>query len=190
MRRIQRRFAFLTGLGCLLLSSCLGEVWTGANLVYDRHDVYKTLNDYHLFVDINNALYPDNLLRCRYCILDVAVFNGDILIAGHLPSTELEHELRRRLTPITGYKHLFIEVAVQDTDASSVTDSWITTKIRSQIFADDSIDPHAFKVVTADRSVYLMGDVDKKQADKVINMARFTSGVKRVVTLMRYITYQ
>jgi len=45
-------------------------------------------------------------------------------------------------------------------------------------------------VVTSDRIVYLMGDVRKEQAEKVINIARFTSGVEWVVKMLKYFTYE
>lgn len=186
----QGRALFILIVLACLLCSCLSNLWTGANLVYDRHDVYKKLSDYHLLVDINNALYADKMFKCERCVLDVAAFNGDILIAGHLPSTELLNEAHHRLANIQGYRHLFIEVAIDQATSNNLSDSWITTKIRSYIFADDSIDPNAFKIVTSDGVVYLMGDVKKEQANKVIAIARSTNGVVRVVKLLNYFTYQ
>jgi osmotically-inducible protein OsmY len=185
----QGRLLFILIL-CGTLSGCLSNLWTGANLVYDRHDVYKKLNDYHLLVEVNNSLYADKLFKCDSCALDVAVFNGDILVAGHLPSLELRHEARQRIFRIEGYRHLFIEINLSEASSNSLQDSWITTKIRSQIFADDSIDPNAFKIITSDCIVYLMGDVKAEQAKKVITLSRYTNGVIRVVKLLNYFTYQ
>lgn len=185
----QGRFLFIFIL-CASLPGCLSNIWTGANLIYDRHDVYKKLNDYQLLVDVNNSLYADKLFKCPSCALDVAVFHGDALIAGHLPSEQLLLEARRRLYRVPDYRHLFIELKVSQAGPNNLQDSWITTKIRSQIFADDSIDPNAFKIVTSDNVVYLMGDVKGDQAKKVVAMSRNTSGVIRVVKLLNYYTYQ
>ncbi len=173
-----------------LLSSCISNVWTGAKLLYDRHDVYKKLNDYQLVAEVNHALYFDRVLKCEQCALDVALFNGDILIAGHLPSAQLIEELRHRLYAVRGYNHLFIQVKKRNEGSNSLADSWLTTKIRSQIFADDSIDPDMFKVITSDNVVYLMGEAKLDQAEKIISIARNTAGVSKVVTLLRYLTYQ
>ena len=38
--------------------------------------------------------------------------------------------------------------------------------------------------------MYLLGDVKKEQANKVIGIARNASGVTRVVKLLKYYTYQ
>ena len=173
-----------------LLCSCLSNLWTGANLVYDRHDVYKKINDFHLLADVNNSLYVDKLLKSPGCVVDVAVFNGDVLVAGHLPSQRLLREARNRLAKISGYRHLYLELKLSTASSNELQDAWITTKIRSQIFADASIDPNAFKIVTLDQIVYLLGDAKKEQANKVIGIARNATGVTRVVKLLKYYTYQ
>ncbi len=174
--------------GCL--SGCLGTIWTGASVVYDRHDTYKKINDYHFLAEVNNVLAVNRTFNNKNCVIDIAVFNGDILLAGHVPSVELYDDLSHRLSSIKGYRRLFNEIKVSSIASNSIQDSWITTKIRSQILADSSIDPDAFKIVTSDRIVYLMGDVKRDQAEKVIKIARYTSGVDRVVKILRYFTYQ
>lgn len=179
---------------CSLLGlfGCSGSsLWTGASLVYDRHDVYKKLDDYHLYVKVNNALTVDPLFKLTpNCVLDIAVFNGDILVAGHVPTADLNVELQRRLSKVKGYRRFFNEVRVRNIPATALQDSWLTTKIRSQIFADSSIDPNAFKVITSDGRVYLMGDVRPSEAATVINIARRTAGVVHVVKVLSYLVYQ
>ena len=186
----QGRFILVLLIMVCNLSGCIGTVWTGATLLYDRHDVYKKLNDYNLLAEVNRVLAVNRTFNNSSCVLDIAAFNGDILIAGHVPTNELLEELKQRLTQVKHYKRLFNDVHVRRISSNSVEDSWITTKIRSQIFADDSIDPDAFKIITSDRIVYLMGDVKPDQAAKVIKIARYTTGVERVVKMMRYFTYQ
>lgn len=171
---------------CCFLPSCLGSLWTGATLVYDRHNVYKKVSDYQLGANINHALYDDQLFRQKNCALDIAVFNGDILLAGHLPSTELRDEAVKRVGQLEGYRRLINQIQVESSPGNSMEDSWITAKIRSRIFADSSIDPNAFKIITSDRIVYLMGDVRPKEAARVIYIARTTKGVERVVKLLQY----
>ncbi|USQ13744.1 BON domain-containing protein [Legionella lytica] len=171
------------------LSSC-SSIWTGANLVYDRHDVYKKLDDYRLYVKVNNAITVDKLFKDSRSPLDIAVFNGDILVAGHVPTQSMHTELQRRLNTVQGARRVFNEVRVDTNPPNSMEDNWITTKIRSQIFADASIDPNAFKVVTSDGIVYLMGDVRPDEAATVINFTRHTAGVRHVVKVLKYLVYQ
>lgn len=186
----QGSFTLVIILVLMSLSSCFGGLWTGATMVYDRHHVYKKLDDYGLYLKVNNAITTDKKFKNSQCVIDVAVFNGDILLAGHVPSVEMRLELQRRLGTVKGYRRLFNQVSVSTSDSTPAEDSWITTKIRSRIFADGSIDPSAFKVVTSDRIVYLMGDVHQDQAEKVIHIARQSAGVVRVVKMFKYFSYQ
>ncbi|CEK12224.1 BON domain-containing protein [Legionella hackeliae] len=170
-----------------LLTGCLSNAWTGAMLVYDRHNVYKKVSDYQLSANVHHELYAaDRLLEQKGCVIDIAVFNGDILLAGHVPSLELRDAAIARVSKVSGYRRLFNQLDIDSHRSRTVQDSWITAKIRSRIFADSAIDPNVFKVVTSDSIVYLMGDVTPEQAARVISIARNTHGVIRVVKLLKY----
>lgn len=179
------RAVILTG-SCALLSSCLSGIWTGANLFYDRHNVYNSFNDFEINNTARRALYADDALECPECHIDLAVFNGDILLAGHLENAQMRDEAYRRVMAKPGYRRLFKEISIEPVRTNLRKDSWITAKIRSKIIADSEINPHSFKVVTSDQIVYLMGDVMPDQAEWATSIARETSGVRRVVRLLKY----
>lgn len=183
------RFIIITML-LALLSGCISGVWTGASLIYDRHNVYQKLSDYHLGSKVNRALFHDKTFKLPSSAIDVAVFNGDVLLAGHVPVASLRHEAQSRVEQVGGYRRFFNLLSLEVHAPQPVSDSWITAKIRSQIIADSEINPHAFKIVTSDAVVYVMGDVRPEQAKKVIHIARHTAGVKKVVRLLRYYSYQ
>lgn len=173
-------------LSSLFLTGCITNVWTGVTLVYDRHNIYKKLGDFKLAADAKHALFKDESLKCPECSIDVAVFKGDVLLSGHVPTAELRQEARARVAEVPGYRRIFNQLAINQLTDTTIRDNWITTKIRSGIFADSEIDPHSFKVVTSDQIVYLMGDVIPKEADRVIKIASRCAGVKRVVKLFKY----
>ncbi|KTC84714.1 MULTISPECIES: BON domain-containing protein [Legionella] len=184
MRKQGRTIILL--LSFALLGGCYSELWTGATMVYDRHNVYKKIDDYQLGAEAGHALYDDQLFKQQGCSIDLAVFNGDILLAGHLPTVKLRQEAIRRISALKGYRRVINQLDISKQPSSTIEDSWITTKIRSQIFADADIDPRVFKIITSDHIVYLMGDVKPRQALRVIDIARNTEGVERVVKLFKY----
>ncbi|MGQ3890847.1 BON domain-containing protein [Legionella sp. CNM-4043-24] len=186
MSRKQGLFLSIIVAGTSLLTSCFSGIWTGATLVYDRHNVYKKIDDYSLSMTAHHVLFDDKLFRQEGACLDLAVFNGDVLLAGHLPNARLRRIARQRINSLSGYRKLFFQVAVEDQSGQNLNDSWITTKIRSRIITDSAIDPNQFKIITVDGIVYIMGDVRPHQALRVIEIARSTRGVLRVVKLMRY----
>lgn len=170
---------------CLMACACVGTVWTGASLVYDRHNVYKKIDDFQLAGNINRALYKDKIFKRKDCAIDVAVFNGDILLAGNVPNNTLR-QLALQRASLPGKRRLFNQLSVSPYPQRFFQDSWITGQIRSQILGDGRINPNAFKIITVNATVYLMGDVLPEQAKLVIYYARKTWGVKQVVTLFKY----
>jgi osmotically-inducible protein OsmY len=171
----------------LALSGCLGGIWTSAKLIYDRHDVYSTLSDYQISIETRRAIYQDNYFKHKSCHIEITSFNGDLLITGTLPNNAYLTEFNKRIEDISGYKRLYRYVNVDKyLERTSLHDSWITAKIRSQIFADSDIDPDKFKIVTANGYVYILGDVIKSQGKIILDIASNTDGVIKVINLMHW----
>lgn len=177
-------------IGCCGLGSCVSGIWTGASLFYDRHNVYKSVNDFTLSAKIQHAIYEDKKFNRRDGKIFVAVFHKRVLLAGHIANEDLKREALDRVRQIKGYKQLYDFVVVESAPIDNMTDQWISTKIKSKVILNDSIDPNAFKIVVVDRVVYLMGDVKRSQAEQVVAIARQVDGVEKVVKLMRYFTFQ
>lgn len=172
-----------------MLTGCWSSAITGVSLVYDRHNIYLKLNDYQLAGKINKELYKDKLFKCDNCALEVAVFNRDVLITGSVPLKSMRHEAAIRVKSVAGSRRIFNQVSISENKGDQLYDSWITGNIRGKIIADSDIDPHEFKVVTSRQIVYLLGDVHKEQAEKVLNYSRESPGVYRIVNLLRYYNY-
>lgn len=173
---------------CFGLSACISDLWTGANVIYDRHHWYQKLGDLQLITKVKQALYVDSRLKCRGCSIETSVFKRDVLLVGYVPTQSLRALVDERMQNVRGKRRFYNELALTSETESSdpIIDSWITAKIRSEIVSDSSIDPAQFKVITANRVVYLMGDVMPEQAEKVVMFAREWSEVKRVVKLFQY----
>lgn len=169
-----------------MLAGCLGGIWTGANLVYTRHHLYEKVDDFTLATSAHQLLYVDKQLKEKGCYLDLAVFNNDVLLAGHVPDNQLRRLARHRLEALSGYRKIYMQVAIGDNLSNGVEDTWITTKIRGKMIADYTINPDVFKIITVDGIVYVMGDVPGSQATRVLNIAKNTNRVIRVVKLLRY----
>ncbi len=186
--RKQGSVTLILTFSCLLmLPSCVSGIWTGANLIYGRHGTYLKLNDFQLNASANRALYKDLVFKQDNIVIELAVFNRDVLMVGHVPTEALRQEACARVQGATrSRRRFFNQLAVGSVTDSKVEDTWITTKIRSRILADSDINPDSFKILTYGRIVYLMGDVIPTQAQKVILFARECRGVRRVVKLLKY----
>lgn len=63
-----------------------------------------------------------------------------------------------------------------------VGDTWITTKVKTELMATSGVPGTDIKVETVNGVVKLSGHVDKAQADKAASIARNIDGVKKVDT--------
>ncbi|MBU2013069.1 MAG: BON domain-containing protein, partial [Gammaproteobacteria bacterium] len=66
-------------------------------------------------------------------------------------------------------------------------DSWLTTKIKTQMLADNSVPGSRIKVITENGIVYLLGLVTRQEGNRATNLVQSVSGVQRIVKLFEYI---
>lgn len=166
-------------------TACVTTVWTGATMIYDRHSVYKQVNDVDLAIQTRKVLFDEIGLGCTACNVDIAVFHGDVLIAGSVPNLSLRQEVYERLQQVGGYRNLYRHLAIGSNSIHPYLDAWITSKIRTGVFSDERINPGLFKVVTVNQIVYILGELTESQAELVLAIAQDCKGVLRVVKLFR-----
>ena len=171
----------------ILLSACIGNFFTGANLVYDRHHVYKKANDIKLAAQVGHALKLEPSLNCpsNKCF-EIAIFHGDVLLLGTVQTDEQKQKASNIVKNLANLRHLYNYINVNPNANYDINwqDSIITTQIRSQIMANSDIDPAPFKVVSYENVVYLMGDVMDDQEVLIKDIARNAKDVVKVVNLL------
>ena len=62
------------------------------------------------------------------------------------------------------------------------SDTWITTKVRSQLLTSDTVKSSNVKVTTENGEVFLLGLVTQQEAQSAAQIASQVSGVKHVTT--------
>lgn len=72
--------------------------------------------------------------------------------------------------------------AAQNDSAQPVSDTWITTKVKTELLASSEVSGTDIKVETVNGTVKLSGMATKAQADKAASIARNIDGVKSVDT--------
>ncbi|MDU2496187.1 MAG: BON domain-containing protein [Klebsiella grimontii] len=70
---------------------------------------------------------------------------------------------------------------------TSDSDTWITTKVRSQLLGTDQVKSSNVKVTTENGEVFLMGLVTDREGRAAADIASRVSGVSRVTTAFTYI---
>lgn len=177
---------FIT-ISCLCLTACISNIFTGANLVYDRHNVYKKSTDIGIAAQIGHSIKLDPVLNCpsNRCF-EITVFHGDVLLLGTVPSMEQKQRASDIVKAVGNYRTLYnyIDVRADAFVPDNTTDAWITTQLRAKIMSNSDIDPNPFKIITRNNVVYLLGDVMDDQDNLIIDIARNGSKVAKVVNLL------
>ena len=117
--------------------------------------------------------------------LDVNVYQGRVLLTGHAPTPETKAEAQRLASGIQGVRTVYneIEVSPDESAWSSAKDAWITTQVRSDLIFNSQIRSDNYTIETVDQSVYLIGSArSQTELDAATTVARYVSGVKRVVS--------
>ncbi|MDR3298749.1 MAG: BON domain-containing protein [Candidatus Accumulibacter sp.] len=117
-------------------------------------------------------------------------FNRKVLITGEAASEEVKAEVETIIAQIPNvqrvYGHLIVGPSSSLADRSN--DSFVTSKVKSRSVDNGQFNPLHTKVVTESGIVFLLGMVTPSEADLAIQVARTTSGVKKVVPLFELIT--
>ncbi|SUB14913.1 outer membrane lipoprotein [Pantoea agglomerans] len=75
-----------------------------------------------------------------------------------------------------------IRIGQKVTLGTTSSDTWITTKIRSQLLGSDQVKSSNVKVTTENGEVFLLGLVTPQEAQAAADVASRVSGVKHVTT--------
>ena len=121
--------------------------------------------------------------------INVTSYNRNVLLTGEAPDANTQAQLPRIVGAVPNIRGITndVQVAGHSSLTSRSNDTLITSKIKARMIDDDRVQAHLIKVVTEASTVYLMGLVTQTEADDATQVARTTSGVKKVVRVFEYI---
>jgi osmotically-inducible protein OsmY len=115
-------------------------------------------------------------------------YNRLVLLTGEVPTEEAKADIERITREVPNVRGTFNELQVKPVSAMSAraNDSYITSKVKARFVDGGRFNVVHVKVVTEDGTVFLMGIVKRQEADNATELARTTTGVKRVVRVFEY----
>lgn len=165
-----------------------GIAVSGAQAVYDRHNIQKKLDDNYTTMQAYRAIY---LKTDKYQNTHVAIatYNNSVIITGQTPESGQKEEITQLVQNLAGERKVynFSEIASPSSLITRASDTWITSKIKFKLIATNNIDPTKIKVVTENGTVFLMGVIPKADAETAVDIAQHTSGVQGVVKIFSYL---
>lgn len=172
--------------GCIFVAGAAAGAAAIA-IVYDHRTIKNTLEDATISNKISEHIRSYSELR-KDSHIEVTVFNGIVLLTGETPNTQWRQQAEEiaRSTPNVVKVYNQITIEGPSSSLTRTSDSWITTKIRSEMLARKNLKSSSIKVVTENGTVYLMGLVTKKQASIAVDISRKVTGVQKVVKVLQY----
>ena len=117
-------------------------------------------------------------------------FNRQVLLIGEVPSLQDKQAVEDMVKKIQNVDSVVNELGVRNSPslADRSGDLLITGRLKAAILDARDLQSNAFKVVTENNTVYLMGRVTQREADRVTGIARTIPGTQRVVRIFETIS--
>ncbi len=175
-----------------LLSGCVplvlgGAAVGGALVATDRRTSGTQLEDEG--IELRSIGRINENLGSRVHV-NVTSYNRQVLLSGEVPSAQDKQLVEQIVSRVDNVRSVVNELAVLG--ASSLTqrssDALITGKVKAAMVDSKDLFANSFKVVTERGTVYLMGRVTQREANRATDIARSTGGVQKVVRLLQIIS--
>lgn len=120
--------------------------------------------------------------------INVDSYNGVVLLTGQVPSQELKDKASEVAHEVRNVREVHNELSVAANLPASqrLSDTWLNTRIRTNLAANDRIDSGRIRVITENASVYLMGIVSRTEADRIVQAVSNVGGMQRIVKVFDY----
>jgi osmotically-inducible protein OsmY len=176
--------AALAGCAPLIIG---GAAVSGALMVNDRRSSGAQIDDetieYRAAARIREQLGEQ-------AHVNVTSYNRQVLLTGEVPTDSARQQAEQLASRVDNVRGVTNELAVMP--ATSLTarsnDVLITGKVRASYVDAQDLQAQAFRVVTERGTVYLMGRVTQREADRGTQIARTVSGVGKVVRMFEILT--
>ena len=155
-------------ISALLLQGCVaaavvGTAAVGTKAATDPRSVGTQVDDGTLEVRVNSALSKDEQIK-KEARINVTAYQGKVLLVGQSPNAELSARAKQIAMGVDGANEVYNEIRQGQPiglgEASN--DTWITTKVRSQLLTSDLVKSSNVKVTTENGEVFLMGLVMRR----------------------------
>ncbi|HLD10281.1 MAG TPA: BON domain-containing protein, partial [Methylophilaceae bacterium] len=120
---------------------------------------------------------------------NVTSYNRNVLITGEAFNEESKAKAEAIIKSIENVRSVTNEVivAAKTSLGGRSNDTYITSKVKTNMVTENRFQANYVKVVTENSVVYLMGMVTHKEADDAADIARNVDGVESVVKVFEYL---
>ena len=191
-----RRFPLRALTGALLVSATLsacaplivgGAMVGGAFMVTDRRTSGAQVEDQAIELKAMNR--TREILGDRGHV-NATSYNRTVLLTGEVPAEADRTAVEQTVSRIENVRSVVNELAVMGNSSltSRSNDAILSGKVKATFVDAKDLQANAFKVYTERGTVYLLGRVTEREANRAAELARTISGVQKVVRVFEILT--
>lgn len=193
LHRIAAATLAVAALGATL-SACAPLVVGGAAVTalvaVDRRTSGAQLDDQAIELRASNRIKDEiGDARARFA---VSSYNRRVLLTGEAANDAIKTQITQIVSGVDNVREVINELGVTNSPSfkERATDTLITGRVKASLVDAKDLSASAFKVTTERGTVYLMGRVTQREADRATDIARNTQSVSRVVRVLEIISDQ
>lgn len=189
--------ALSSALACVVLAGALsacaplvvgGGIVMGSLMAVDRRTAGTQVEDESIELKAGSRIREALGEKAH---VNVTSFNRQVLLTGEVGSAKDKETLSRLVESVENVRAVVNEVAVapfSSTLSQRSADTFITGKVRASLLDAKDLQASAFKVVTENKVVYLLGIVTPREAKRAAEIARGVNDVSKVVRVFEVIS--
>jgi len=191
-RLVRPSFVLAAVAASTLMSACApllvgGAVMGTSLMVTDRRTSGTQLED--------QAIELKAMTRTREAVgerghVNATSYNRTLLLTGEVAADTDKVAVEQAVAKIEGVRTVVNELVVAGSSslAARSNDAILTSKVKASFIDAKDVFANAIKVVSERGTVYLMGRVTEREANRASDIARAVNGVQKVVRVFEVIT--
>jgi osmotically-inducible protein OsmY len=122
--------------------------------------------------------------------INITSYNRQVLISGEVSSDLVRRQAEQLVGKVQNVRGVINELAVGPASSNSerASDALLVAKVKAAMVDTEDVFANVYKVVAERGTIYLMGRVTQREAQRATDVVRGVSGVKRVVRVFEYLT--
>ena len=170
-----------TQLTACIETAIIGAVAASAIVLADRRPF--TVYSKDAWIDIQAATPLSEIGTTKDAHIIANAFNGRVLLTGEVATEADKQKATDVVKAISGVKGVDNQLTIGPVTGLDVrnNDSFITSKVKSRLVGDNPELANAFKVITENGVVYVLGILTQSELERGVEITRTTAGVQRVV---------
>ena len=174
-----------------VLSACapliVGGAVVGGVMAVDRRTAGTQIEDEGIELRAANRIREALGDRAH---VNVTSYYRQALLTGEVATAQDRQAVEQMVSQVENVRSVVNDLAVMppSTLSQRSTDTFITGKVRASLVDAQDISANSFKVVTERNTVYLMGRVSQREANRATDIARGVTDVRKVVRVFEIVS--